>query len=130
MRERATLLLQYLAVKSSAIEEPYLALNKIFTGLPLEESLPSEIILTKKEKDIADALLLNVIKQWPSFNNSSPDNLRGSFIIRDGVLFFRGKQWVLRVESKAYDILLKKLPWGFSMIRLSWIPYIIKVEWN
>ena len=130
MRERATLLLQYLAVKSTAIEEPYLALNKIFTGLPLDESLPSEIVLTEKEKDIADALLLNVIKQWPSFSNSSTDNLRGSFIIRDGVLFFRGKQWVLRVENKAYDLLLNKLPWGFSMIRLSWIPYIIKVEWN
>ena len=130
MRERATLLLQYLAVKSTAIEEPYLALNKIFTGLPLAESLPAEIVLTEKEKDIADALLLNVIKQWPSFNNSSPDNLRGSFIIRDGVLFFRGKQWILRVENKAYDLLLNKLPWGFSMIRLSWIPYIIKVEWN
>ncbi len=130
MRERATLLLQYLAVKSTAIEEPYLALNKIFTGLPLEESLPQEITLTEKEKDIADGLLLNVIKQWPSFNNSSTENLRGSFIIRDGVLFFRGKQWVLRVENKAYDLLLNKLPWGFSMIRLSWIPYIIKVEWN
>ncbi len=130
MRERATLLLQYLAVKSTDIEEPYLALNKIFTGLPLEESLPKGIVLTEKEKDIADGLLLNVIKQWPSFENSSTDNLRGSFIIRDGVLFFRGKQWILRVERKAYDLLLGKLPWGYSMIRLSWVPYMIKVEWD
>ena len=84
----------------------------------------------RMEKDIADALLLNVIKQWPSFSNSSAENLRGSFIIRDGILTFNGKEWKLRVETKSYDILLGKLPWGYSMIRLSWIPYIIKVEWN
>ena len=129
-RERATLLLQYLAVKSTAIEEPYLALNKVMTGFPLEESLPLEIILSDKEKDIADALLLNVIKQWPSFTNSSVENLRGSFLIRDGILTFNGKEWKLRVESKSYDLLLNKLQWGYSMIRLSWVPYIIKVEWN
>lgn len=130
LRERAVLMLQYVAVKSTKIEEPYLALNKIMVGMPLDDSLPSEITLTDKEKDIADALLLNVIKQWPSFQNSSVDNLRGSFLIRDGILAFRGNQWVLRVEAKAYDLLLNKLPWGYSMIRLSWLPYMIKVEWN
>lgn len=129
-RERAVLLLQYMAVKSSSIEEPYLALNKIMTGFPLDQSIATEIILSDKEKDIADALLINVIRQWPSFQNSSPDNLRGSFLIRDGILYFRGGQWVLQVENKSYDLLLAKLPWGFSLIRLSWLPYMVKVEWN
>lgn len=129
-KERAVLLLQYIAVKSSSVEEPYLALNKILTGFPLEESIASEIILTDKEKDIADALLINVIKQWPSFQNSSADNLRGSFLIRDGILYFKGGQWVLQVEKKSYDLLLGKLPWGFSLITLSWLTYMVKVEWN
>ena len=129
-RERATLLLQYLAVGSSVVEEPYLALNKILTGYPLEETVANEITLTEKERDISDALLLNVIRQWPSFQNSSADNLRGSFIIRDGILAYRNQQWILTVENKAYDLLLGKLPWGYSLIRLSWLPYMIKVEWN
>jgi len=129
-RERGTLLLQYLAVGSSVVEEPYLALNKIMTGYPLEETVANEITLTEKERDISDALLNNVIRQWPSFENSSINNLRGSFIIRDGILAYRNQQWILTVENKAYDLLLGKLPWGYGLIRLSWLPYMIKVEWN
>lgn len=130
MRERAALLMQYIAVKSTVIEEPYLTLNKILVGLSLDRPIAHEIILTEKEKDVADGLLLNVIKQWPSFNHSSPDHLRGSFIIRDGILTFRGGQWVLQVEKKSYDLLLSKLPWSYSLIRLTWLTYMIKVEWN
>lgn len=129
-RERGTLLLQYIAVKSSRVVESYLALNKILTGFPLEDTMASEIVLTEKEIDISEALLKNVIKQWSAISTSSVENLRGAFIIRDGILSFRNNQWILKVETKAYDLLLGKLPWGFSMIRLSWIPYMIKVEWN
>ncbi len=129
-RARACHLLQYLAVKQAGGEEFYYPLNKILTGYPLEESLPPEIKMTEKEKDVSLALLKNVLKQWPALAGSTVDGLRGSFLIRDGVLSPTEKGWLLTVEKKAYDLIMNKMPWGFSMIKLSWAPYIINVEWD
>lgn len=129
-RARACHLLQYLAVKQSMGEEFYYPLNKILTGYPLEEPLPYEIKMTEKEVDVSNALLKNVIKQWNALKGSSVDALRGSFLIRDGVLSPSTNGWLLTVEKKAYDMLLDKLPWGIGMIKLSWAPYVISVEWE
>lgn len=129
-KERAIFLLQYIATKQSHGDEPYLVLNKILVGVPLDEPISNGITMTEKEKDICDALLINVIRQWKAMGNSSPDNLRGSFLIRGGVLQFVNDQWFLTVESKAFDMLLKSLPWTYSMIKISWLPYMIKVDWE
>jgi hypothetical protein len=129
-RERAVFLLQYLAVKQSNAEEHYLTLNKIMVGYPLDEAISTGIIMTKKEIDISEALLINVIKQWSALKNMKPDGLRGSFIIRDGVLRQMHNGWRLIVDKKGFDLLLNKIPWSLSMIRFTWVSYMINVEWN
>lgn len=129
-RERAVFLLQYLAVKQSRAEEHYLTLNKIMVGYPLDEPISSGIEMTKKEQDISEALLINVIKQWSALKSMKPDGLRGSFIIRDGVLRQMHNGWRLIVDKKGFDLLLNKIPWSLSMIRFSWVSYMINVEWN
>lgn len=129
-RARACHLLQYLAIKRSYGEEFYYPLNKILTGYPLEEPLPYEITMTKKEEDISNALLKNVIRQWNALKGGSIDGLRGSFLIRDGILAPSTNGWLLTVQNKAYDILMDKLPWGIGMIKLSWAPYVLNVEWE
>ncbi|WP_235299093.1 contractile injection system tape measure protein [Portibacter marinus] len=129
-RARACHLLQYLAIKRSYGEEFYYPLNKILTGYPLDESLPYEIKMTEKEIDVSNALLNNVLKQWNALKSSSVDGLRGSFLIRDGILTPSSNGWLLTVEKKAYDILMDKLPWGIGMIKLSWAPYVVSVEWE
>lgn len=129
-RARACHLLQYLSIKRSYGEEFYYPLNKILTGYPLEEPLPYEITMTQKEIDVSNALLKNVIRQWNALKGSSVDGLRGSFLIRDGILVPSPNGWLLTVESKAYDILMDKLPWGIGMIKLSWAPYVLNVEWE
>ncbi|GLR16716.1 contractile injection system tape measure protein [Portibacter lacus] len=129
-RARACHLLQYLAVKQSGGEEFYYPLNKILTGYPLDEPLPYEITMTQKEIDVSNALLKNIVKQWNALKGSSVDALRGSFLIRDGIIVPAPNGWLLTVEKKAYDILLDKLPWGIGMIKLSWAPYVLSVEWD
>lgn len=129
-RDRACHLLQFLAVKKSEGDEFYYPLNKILTGFPLEEPLSPGIQMTDKEKDVSTALLNNIVKQWSAVHGSSIDALRGSFIIRDGVLRATANGWLLVVEKKAYDILLDKMPWGIGMIKLSWAPYVLNVEWD
>jgi hypothetical protein len=129
-RARACHLLQYLAIQRSYGEEFYYPLNKILTGYPLDEPLPYEITMTKKEIDVSNALLKNVITQWNALRGGTVDGLRGSFLIRDGILVPTPNGWLLTVETKAYDILMDKLPWGIGMIKLSWAPYILNVEWE
>lgn len=130
-RARACHLLQYLAVERSEGEEFYYPLNKILTGYPLEEPLPYQIKMTEKEIDVSNALLKNVLKQWNALSGGTVEGLRGSFLIRDGVLTVaKGGGWLLTVEKRAYDILMDKMPWGIGMIKLSWAPYVLNVEWE
>lgn len=129
-RERACHLLQYLAIKQSYGDELYYPLNKILTGYPLDQPLSYEITMTQKEIDVSQALLKNVLKQWNALKGSSVDGLRGSFLIRNGILVPSPNGWLLTVEKKAYDILMDRLPWGIGMIKLSWAPYILSVEWE
>lgn len=129
-RARACLLLQYLAVKQSKGDELYFPLNKILTGYPLDETLPAEITMTEKEIDVSNALLKNIIRQWNALKGGTVDGFRGSFLIRDGVLSPAPEGWLLTVENKTYDILMDKMPWGIGMIKLSWAPYVLHVEWE
>jgi hypothetical protein len=87
--------------------------------------------MTDNEIDIAESLLKACINQWPALKNSTPDGLRGSFLIRDGFISFDSSQnWAIKVEGKAWDILLNKLNWGLSMIKLSWVKGFIYVDWK
>jgi hypothetical protein len=62
--------------------------------------------------------------------NSTIDNLSGAFLVREGRLMERADRWTLHVKSRAYDILLEFMPWGFSRIKLSWMTKRMDVEWK
>ena len=62
--------------------------------------------------------------------NTSIPNLRGAFLIRDGLLSEKEDRWTLHVENKAYDIVLEYLPWTISMIKLPWMHKRIDVAWR
>ena len=62
--------------------------------------------------------------------NTSIDIFRDTFLKREGALMFEKGKWNLKVEHKAIDILLTKLPWGLSMVKYSWNEYLIIVEWD
>lgn len=129
-RERSVLLLQYLATGMQNFHEHELALNKILCNVPLEQAIPIEIVITENEKEITEQLLKMVLQRWEKMKNSSIEGFRASFLIRDGALTETIESWNLRVEQKSYDILLQFLPWGFTMIKSSWMDKIIYVEWT
>ena len=37
--------------------------------------------------------------------------------------------WILRVERRGYDLLLERIPWSISMVRLSWMKTVLIVQW-
>ena len=48
---------------------------------------------------------------------------------RPAVLSSRTGAWLLRVERRAEDALLERLPWSWSWIRLPWMEHPLQVEW-
>ena len=131
-QQRAIHLLQFLATGELNAPEYFLVLNKILCGWPLAETLPREITLTDGEQAEAEQLLEAVIQNWSVLKNTSIAGLRETFLQRKGKLSFQTDHnaWLLQVEHQAYDILLNQLPWGYAMIKHSWMPHLLKVEWG
>ena len=74
-------------------------------------------------------MLAAAIAHAPCLGTLSIDGLRGSFLLRPGVLSTRDGAWLLRVERKAYDILLDRLPWAREWVRLPWMQAPLRLEW-
>lgn len=127
---KAVHLLGYIATGDTEIEEQLLILPKLLCGMELIEPIKKEIIISDKEKHEVTELLTTVITYWNAIKNTSPDGVRGSFLLRSGKLSPREGGWQLDVEQKTWDILLGKLPWGISIIKLPWMPEILFINWQ
>ena len=126
-QQTAVLMLHYLSFAEKESPEYLLALNKILCGIelahPLAVSLPEEYLTP------ADQLLEAVIAQAPNLGLKTKEALRSSFLIREGILYDKGTNWLLHVERNAYDLLLGRLPWDFHILRLPWMEKPLFVEW-
>lgn len=129
-KHRAVQLLGYLAYGEEEIPEYDLVLPKILCGILPAEPVKRFIPLTNAEKNEANELLAAVISHWNALGNTSPDGLRGNFLLREGKLEWKEEEWQLYVTQQAYDMLLNRLPWGFSVVGLSWMPWLIKTVWT
>lgn len=127
---RAPLLLQYLATQQTETPEYLLVFNKILCGLSIHDPVPFSIELTDKEKELSKFLLNSVLQNWELMKNSSIENFRGAFLLREGRLVEENQRWMLHVEHKPYDVMLEHLPWTISMINLPWMKKRIEVEWR
>ena len=65
----------------------------------------------------------------PILGKMSVPGLRGSFLLRDGVLGVRDGTWLLRVERRGYDLVLDRFPWAFDWLKLPWMEMAMRVEW-
>ncbi|SFL52725.1 contractile injection system tape measure protein [Rugamonas rubra] len=127
---RALALLYFLASGRPSTPEYALALPKLLCALPLTATVEDGVVLTAAECAEAEALLAAVIGHWTALRNTSPDGLRGAFLLRAGKLSERAGEWLLQVEPQTADILLGDLPWGISAVRLPWMERILWVEWT
>lgn len=124
-------LLQHLATGQLTAPEYELVLPKILCGLPLNTPVKVENEINENEAEESKGLLNAVINHWKALGNTSVEGLRESFLLRQGKLSRKADgDWLLQVESKAFDILLGQLPWSVSMIQLPWMKQILWVEWS
>ncbi|WP_455591827.1 contractile injection system tape measure protein [Bacteroides sp.] len=131
---RAVFLLQYiLNGKEQEWPETELYLNKVFVGLTdWKNPLPPKVELTREEKECVDGLLEGVRHNWDKMRNTSVLAFRMTFLQRKGTVTHaeRDKCWRLRVEEKAYDVLLDSLPWSFKVAKLPGMKERIEVQWR
>lgn len=129
---RAAHLIHFLATGQENADEPSLLLPKLLCGLPINEPVPADLPLTEAEKAECLDLLYASIGHWNALKNTSPDGLRQGFLQRPGSLNAQpdaDQTRLLRVERRAQDLLLARLPWSFSVVRLPWMKEVLRVEW-
>jgi len=128
-QQLAVRLTAYLARGDSAVPEPDLTLSKLLCGWPLDEPVARRPALKAEDRAEADALLRAVVEHWTAFGQSSPEALRETFLNRPG-RFVEGRDgWRLEVQRRGPDVLLDRLPWSVSTIRLPWMDRALSVDW-
>jgi len=128
--ERALCLLHFLTTGQAVAPEYELPLPKILCGLALQTPVDADVALTAGEREEALAVLAAVVGHWDALRDSSADALRGTFLLRPGKISLRHGDWLLQVQSETCDILLDRLPWGISAVRLPWMAQMLWVEWR
>lgn len=130
-REKAIWWMEYLVFGEQKREEYHLALNKIMCGLDPAELLEhGPGLLTKREKQLANTLLKEILSHWSALKSTKVESLRESFVQRPGRLTKEGGSWQLHVAAKAYDILIEQIPWSFSIIKLPWMKNPLFTQWQ
>lgn len=128
-QHRAVLLLHHLATGETTAPDFALALPKVLCGLPPHAPHDALEPVTETEAGEAGLLLDAVIAHAGCFGDISPDGLRGSFLMRDGILTTRDGAWLLRVERLTADAVLARLPWTTEWVRQPWMQAAMRVEW-
>ena len=120
---------QYVVTGLTQTEESLLTLNKILSGLSPDAPIRESIEMTENEKNLIDGLIKSAIGYWSAIGDTSVNGFRGNWLVREGILRETEERWELTVEKRAYDILLMKSPFSFSIIKLPWMQKPLHVTW-
>lgn len=135
-RARAVQCLQRLCHGEQARDECDTVLSRLLCGADPATLLPQVPPLPPETEALLEQLLQSVIAHWKALGRTSVAGLRETFLQRRGRLMKERPRsdappaWRLRVEKRGLDVLLDRLPWGFSTIRLPWMEGVLHVEWR
>jgi hypothetical protein len=128
--ERAVHLLQFMTDKRIESPEYELVLNKILCGVKSSEPITGRIDITEKEQQAVEGLIQGMITNWKGIGQTSIEGFRESFLQRRGRLKLKDDAWHLKVEQRAFDMLLDSIPWGFATIKHPWMERVVYVKWR
>lgn len=107
-----------------------LVLAKLLCGLQPSDPVPADFVATDDEKALTESLIKGIIQQWTVVGSSSVETLRQTFFQRPGLLYQKASGWELHPETKTFDVLLDKLPWGLQIIKLPWMKISLFCKWK
>jgi len=121
--------LQYTITGSTKTEESTMTLNKVICGIAPTTTIKNDLAISESDKSLSEGLIKAAIGYWPAIGETSVNGFRGNWLVRDGILKEEEEYWELTVEKRAYDILLNRSPFSFSMIKLPWMSKSLHVNW-
>jgi len=135
---RAVRCLAWLVHGHDDASEPECILPKLLCGMPLGEPLFEPMVgsarLDAPTRELLDSLLDAVIAHWTAIGNTSVNGLRQTFLQREGRLAREeaeaGAHWRLVVKPGPFDMLLDRLPWSYTTIKLPWMREVLHVDWR
>ncbi|MDF2934566.1 MAG: hypothetical protein K0R36_3897 [Chryseobacterium sp.] len=122
-------LLHYIATGKTNAPEYNMVFEKFLCNIPINQTINRHIKLSCKHKTEAKNVIENVQHNWNSMRKSSVALLQNEFFQRQGKLVVTDHDYSLTVERKTQDILLDKLNWGISLVKLPWQEKFIFVNW-
>ena len=128
-QKNAVLYLQYVITGVSETEDSYLALNKILCGLSVTDSVPAIIEISQEKEILIVGLIKAAVSYWSAIGDCSVEGFRGNWLVRDGMLTELEDKWELTVDKRAYDLLINKSPFAFSIIKYPWMHKPLHVIW-
>ncbi len=120
-------LLHYIATGKTNQPESAMLFEKYLCAIPLHQSINKHVKLTRKHKTEAAKVIGAVQQNWSAMKTASVGLLQHEFFQRPGKLTVDSQ--TLTIERKTQDILMDKLSWGISMIRLPWQSQFTYVNW-
>lgn len=127
--QRAVHLTQLILSEDRRARDYSLALNKVLCGLEPASPVVSAVTFTPEERTVVGELLSTALAQWKGLGQVSVEGFKNSFLWRAGRLTRREDRWELVVERRGWDVLLQSLPWGFTLIKPSWMPLPLHTSW-
>jgi len=128
-QEDAVHYLQYIVTGLTDSQESSLILNKILCGLPLSTPVTSNFPISEAHKDLIEGMIHSSIGFWKAIGDTSVNGFRDNWLAREGALKEEDGRWSLSVEKRAYDILIAKCPFSFSIINFPWMQKPLYVNW-
>ncbi|MBY0572281.1 MAG: hypothetical protein K2P84_01255, partial [Undibacterium sp.] len=128
--QRAVHLLQYIATGEQETPEYQLVFNKLLCGIHGGIPIVLGIEMTEHEKEVIRQMLESIIAHWNALGSTSIQGLRETFLRRLGQLHYEEEAWHLKIPQSTFDMLLDRLPWSFSMIKLPWMSEALHVTWR
>ncbi len=129
-REKAALYLNYLVTGHQATDDHQLFLNKVLCGMAPDAVITQTIAISEQERILIKELFNAAISYWPAIGSSSIEGFRGNWLIRNGILTENSEKYEVKVEKRAYDLLIYKSPFSFSVIKFPWMIKPLYVEWR
>lgn len=121
--------LQFMATGVSKSEEASLPLNKLLCGIPMTHPIPDTAPISKEDIDLIESLISAAISYWPAIGKTSVNGFRGNWLVREGILSELPDRWELNIEKKAFDLLIDRSPFSFSIIKYPWMSKALHVNW-
>ncbi|HEY8928691.1 MAG TPA: contractile injection system tape measure protein [Mucilaginibacter sp.] len=128
-QHRAVCYLQFMVTGMDNIDNNSPSLSKLLCGLSPLEVINEDFNIPEEHIHLINGLITAMIGYWPAIGRSSIDGFRGNWFERDGVLSQLEDKWELTVTKRAYDILLSKSPFSFSIIKYAWMDKPLHVQW-